>query len=712
MKSIIIIVAAVFLLTDCKNSEKTKYGTWTEYLGGPDRNHYSTLAQIDTGNVKQLTIAWTWDAPDSGQMQMNPVMVNGVVYGVTTALKVFALDAATGKELWIYKDSLASNGTSRGIAYWEEGNDKRIFITVASNLISLNAKDGKLISTFGYNGKVDLHAGLPDEAKDKFITSTTPGTIYKNLIIMPVRVAEDAGAAPGHVKAFDVRTGKLAWTFHTIPQPGEKGYETWPKEAYKNINVGAVNNWAGMAVDIKTGTIFIPLGSAAPDFYGGNRKGSNLYANCLLALNADNGTYKWHFQMIHHDIWDRDPPAPPNLITVTKNGKQIDAVAQVTKQGYTFVLDRNTGKSLFPISEIAQPPSKLSGEEAWPTQPVPSLPKPFARQVSELTENDISPFAANKEELKKIFIAADKRSFAPPDTNNVLLLPGYDGGAEYGGAAADPYKGILYVNASEMAWFLKMETEQKYTEFIKKKSKGMGKNERSMPKLAGEQLYTIHCVACHGKDREGNATSGFPNLNGIAQKLNQQTVLQVISNGKGKMPGVSNISKKEKQQLVDFLFGIEKKEAVSIDLSKIPIDKYIHTGYPKFLDDRGMPAIAPPWGTLTAIDLNTGQHLWQSILGITPGLPNQDTNPSGCENYGGPIVTENGLLFIAATKDGMFRAFNKYTGKILWQTKLPAASFATPAMYSVNGKQFIVMACGGEKLGTAKGNKIVAFALP
>lgn len=706
------IIAVIFLLAGCKNSDNKKYDTWSEYLGGPDRNHYSTLTQIDTVNVKQLAIAWTWDAPDTGQMQMSPVMVKGVVYGVTAALKVFALDATTGKELWIYKDSLASYGTSRGVAYWEEGNDKRIFISVASNLIALNAADGKPILSFGDSGKVDLHSGLPDETKDKFITSTTPGTIYKNLIIMPVRVAEDAGAAPGHIRAFDVRTGKLVWTFHTIPQPGEKGYETWPKEAYKNINVGAVNNWAGTAVDVKTGTIFIPLGSAAPDFYGGNRKGANLYADCLLALNANDGTYKWHFQMIHHDLWDRDPPAPPNLITVTKDGKQIDAVAQVTKQGYTFVLNRNTGQSLFPINEVAVPPSKLPGEEAWATQPVPSLPKPFARQVAGLTENDISPFANNKEELKKVFQAADKRSFAPPDTNTVLLFPGYDGGAEYGGAAADPYKGILYVNANEMAWFLKMETEQKFAESIKKMSKEMGSKAGNASKSVGEQLYTIHCAACHGKNREGNAASGFPNLTRIAQKLNQPTVLQVISNGKGKMPGVSNISKDEKQRLLEFLFGIEKKEAGSIDLSKIPTDKYNHTGYPKFLDDKGRPAITPPWGTLTAIDLNSGQHLWQSTLGITPDLPNQDTNPTGCENYGGPIVTENGLLFIAATKDGMFRAFNKYTGKLIWQTKLPAASFATPAMYSVNGKQYIVIACGGEKLGTAKGNKIVAFALP
>jgi quinoprotein glucose dehydrogenase len=707
-----ILLAAIFLLAGCKSAVKNKYDSWSEYLGGPDRNHYSTLNQVDTSNVQQLKIAWTYESPDSGQMQMNPVMVNGVVYGVTAGLQIFALDAATGQQRWLYKDSLASNGTGRGVAYWEDGNDQRIFVSVASNLIALNAADGKPVLSFGNHGKVDLHTGLPDAAKDKFINSTTPGTIYKNVIIMPVRVAEDAGAAPGYVRAFDVRTGKLVWTFHTIPQPGEKGYDTWPKEAYKNSNVGAVNNWAGMAVDVKTGTIFIPLGSAAPDFYGANRKGANLYANCLLALNADDGSYKWHFQMMHHDLWDRDPPAPPNLITVTKDGKQIDAVAQVTKQGHTFVLDRNTGESLFPIKEVAGLPSKLTGEEAWPTQPVPELPKPFARQVSELTENDISPFAGNKEELKKIFMAADKRPFAPPDTSNVLLLPGYDGGAEYGGAAADPYKGILYVNANEMAWFLRMETEEQAAKKATVAAKGVARNGGSQPKSPGEQLYTVHCATCHGKDREGKAASGYPNLTAIAQKLNLQTALQVISNGKGKMPGVSGVSKEEKQTLVDFLFGVEKKEVVSDKLSKIPADKYQHTGYPKFLDDKGLPAITPPWGTLTAIDLNTGQQLWQSALGITASLPNQDTSPTGCENYGGPIVTENGLLFIAATKDGMFRAFNKYTGKLLWQTKLPAASFATPAMYSVNGKQFIVMACGGEKLGTPKGNKIIAFALP
>lgn len=694
------LIAILIILAGCNAKNTTSYDTWSEYLGGPDRNHFSTLSQIDTNNVAALKVAWTYDAPDSGQMQMSPIIVNGIVYGVTAGLKAFALEAATGKQLWIHKDSASTGGTSRGVAYWEDGNDKRIFYTVGVNLIALNATNGEVITSFGNNGKLNLHTGLPKESEDKYITSNTPATVYKNLLIVPVRVAEDAGAAPGDVRAFDAKTGKLVWTFHTIPHPGEKGYETWPADTYKNVNVGAANNWAGMALDVKTGTIFIPLGSAAPDFYGANRKGTNLFANCMLALNAADGSYKWHYQMVHHDLWDRDPPSPPNLITVTKDGKQIDAVAQVTKQGYTFVWDRNTGEPIYKIDEVAVPSSKLPGEQAWATQPVPSLPKPFARSSASLTENDISPYANNKEELKKILMATDKRSFAPPDTGNVLLLPGYDGGAEYGGAAADPAKGIIYVNANEMAWFLKLEAQP-----------ANGQGDVNKPASAGEQLYSANCGTCHGKERQGNAASGYPDLTTIPQKKTPQYVQQVINNGKGMMPAFPSLSKEDKQNLVAFLFGQDKKEAVSANLSALPTDAYRHAGYQKFLDDKGLPGITPPWGTLSAIDLNSGQFIWQITLGITPGLRNQDIAPTGCESYGGPVVTENGLLFIAGTKDGMFRAFNKYTGALLWQTKLPAPSFGTPAMYSAGGKQYIVLACGGEKLGTIKGNKIVAFAL-
>jgi quinoprotein glucose dehydrogenase len=695
------ILAAVLIVAGCRSSVKNNYDTWSEYLGGPDRNHYSRLSQIDTNNVNQLKIAWSYDAPDSGQMEMSPIIVDGVVYGVSAAQKAFALDAATGKELWLYKDTGSVHGVNRGAAYWEDGDDKRIFYTVGANLLALNAGNGKLIATFGDHGRVNLHTGLPDEAKDKTIRSTTPGTIYKNLIIMPTSVSEDADAAPGYIRAFDTRTGKLVWTFHTIPLPGEKGYKTWPKEAYKNINVGSVNDWTGIALDEKTETIFVPLGSAAPDFYGGNRIGANLFGNCLLALNANDGTYKWHFQMVHHDLWDKDLSAPPNLLTVTKNGKQVDAVAQVTKQGYTFVFDRNTGQSLFPINEVGVPSSLLTGEHAWPTQPIPSLPKPFARSSSQLTDNDISPYTAKRDSLKKILVAADKRLFAPPDTSNVLLLPGYDGGAEYGGAGADPDKGIIYVNANEMPWYLRVEKQQPGDS-----------GKKNVPLSAGAQIYTTYCSTCHGKDRLGNAASGYPNLATLPKRQTQQYAREVIFNGKGKMPGFSNIGIEDRQILVDYLYGKEEEGAIVSTKSSIPKDLYKHTGYKKFLDEKGRAAITPPWGTFTAIDLNTGKHIWQITLGISPGLPNQDISPTGCENYGGPIVTENGLLLIAATLDGMFRAFNKYTGKLLWQTKLPAASYTTPATYSINGKQYIVLACGGEKFDTPIGNKIVAFALP
>ncbi len=553
---------ALILLSGCTSSVKTKSDSWTEYLGGPDRNHFSTLSEIDTTNVQQLKIAWTYLSPDSGQMQMNPIMVNSTVYGVTAGLKAFALDAASGKQLWLFTDSTSSNGVSRGVAYWEDGNDKRIFYAVGENLLALDAGNGTLISTFGDNGKVNLHTGLPESAKNKYITSNTPGTIYKDFIIMPVRVGEDAGAAPGDIRAFNVRTGELIWTFHTIPHPGEMGYETWPEDAYKNTNVGAVNNWAGMAIDNKTGTLFIPLGSAAPDFYGGNRIGANLFANCLLALNANDGSYKWHFQTTHHDLWDRDLPAPPNLLTVTKNGKQIDAVAQITKQGTVFVFNRETGEPLFPVEEVSAPTSTLSGEQSWPTQPVPVLPEPFARSAHELTENDISQYAGNKEELLEILINSDKRLFAPPDTENVLILPGYDGGAEYGGAGADPKNGILYVNSNEMAWYLRMEKTETSNEQYENNH------------TPGQQVYLNYCSVCHGINREGNTASGYADLTKLAQTHTLQNTSEIISNGKGKMPGFPIISKEEKQHLLAYLFGVEKTEAVSENLSSIQKDKY------------------------------------------------------------------------------------------------------------------------------------------
>ncbi len=674
---------------------------WASYLGGNDRNHHVELNQITPENVQNLKIAWTYNAPDSGQMQMNPIIVDGVLYGVTAAVQAFALDAATGKEIWRFGDPLKVwHSTSRGVAYWEEGSDKRILYTVGSNLYALDAKTGKPISSFGTDGKIDIHLGLPEEAKEKFLISNTPGTIFENFIILPTRVSEGQDAAPGDIRAFDVRTGKLGWSFHTIPYPGELGVETWKNEAYKNLGIGGVNCWAGMTLDDKTGILYIPTGSAAPDFWGGNRLGNNLFSDCLLALDAKTGKYIWHYQFLHHDMWDRDLPAPPNLIQVKKDGKTIDAVAQVTKQGYVFVFDRKTGKPLFPIEEIAAPSSTLTGEVASATQPVPTLPKSFARQAAEMTENELSPYAENKEELLKIFRQSDKRLFAPPSKEGVFLLPGYDGGAEWGGAAADPKEGILYVNANEMAWILKMKENENAT--------AAGNN---LP--LGERIYNNNCASCHGKERLGNPQSGYPSLVNIAQKRKKEDVSKLIANGKGMMPGFPQLKGNDQTALLQLLYGEAKKEYTESPTAPIYApSRYKQTGYNKFLDSKGLPGIAPPWGTLSAIDLNTGNYLWHIPFGETPDLKAKGLPQTGCENYGGAVVTTNGLLFIAATKDGKFRALDKKTGKTLWETQLPAAAFATPACYKINGKQYIVIACGGEKLGTPKGNQVVAFSLP
>jgi quinoprotein glucose dehydrogenase len=681
--------------------DKKDYTEWREYLGGPDRNHYSTLDQIKPENVQNLKVAWSYSCPDSGQMQVNPIIVDGVLYGVTSSVQAFALDAATGKEIWRFGDKLKNfASTSRGVAYWSDGKDKRILHTIGPYLYAIDAVTGESIPTFGDNGKVDLHTGLPEIAQKKFIISNTPGTIFEDLIVMPVRLSEGADAAPGDIRAFNVKTGKLAWTFHTIPYPNEPGYNTWPKEAYKNTEVGAANNWAGMAVDRERGIIYVPTGSAGYDFYGGKRAGKNLYANCLLALNARTGKLIWHFQTTHHDIWDRDLPAPPNLIKVKHNGKMIDAVAQVSKQGYVYLFDRVNGKPLFPIQEIPAPKSPLKGEMTWPTQPVPTKPAPFARQAHTLTENDISPYAENRDSLLAQFRSYNRNRFAAPSKEGTVIFPGFDGGAEWGGAAADPNEGILYVNSNEMAWILTMKDTPK-----KDALAGLGK---------GERIYATTCVACHGADRKGNTKSGYPSLVDIEKRRDKAFVTHIISNGKGMMPGYTTLSTAEKQSVVAFLFGEEKKEvsAGNNDGFNNPYLPYVSTGYNKFLDSKGLPAISPPWGTLNAINLNTGEYLWKIPFGEYESLKKKGIPTTGSENYGGPVVTANGLLFIAATKDEKFRAFNKKTGALLWETKLPAAAFATPSTYQINGKQYIVLACGGTKLGTRKGNQYVAFALP
>ncbi len=671
---------------------------WREYLGGPDRAHFSPLQQINVENVKDLKMAWEYHTKDTtGEIQCNPIVVDGVLYATTASVSAFALDAATGEQRWRFADvrEKPTVKASRGVAYWADGDDKRILYTAGPWLYALDAQTGKMITSFGDSGHISLRLGLPEIAQNKFISSNTPGTIYKDLIVMPVSLSEGPDAAPGHVRAFNVRTGKLAWTFRTIPHPGEAGYETWGKENWKNTDVGAANNWAGMAIDRERGIIYVPTGSAGYDFYGGNRPGQNLYANCLLALDAATGKRKWHFQFVHHDVWDRDLPSPPTLVQINRNGKRIDAVAQITKSGFVFVFDRVTGESLFPIEERPVPTNGLPGEKPWPTQPLPTMPAPFSRQT--IGPNDLNPYAKDKDQLKvRLAKMRHKDQFELPSQEGTLIFPGFDGGGEWGGPAYDPETGMLYINSNEMAWEMKMLTTPKADDLA-----GL---------TQGQKVYKINCSGCHGTERQGNPASGYPSLVEVGARRDHAFVNTIVKNGKGMMPGFSYLKDDERRALLAFLFNEEKQEAVDTKTTTFPLP-YRMKGYDKFLTEDGYPAISPPWGQLSALNLNTGEYAWKIVLGEFKELTARGIPPTGTENYGGPVVTAGGVLFIAATKDGMFRAFDKRTGKVLFQTELPAAGFATPSVYEANGKQYVVIACGGTKLGTKKGDSYVAFAL-
>lgn len=669
---------------------------WPEYNGNGARSHYSALNQVTKDNVAQLKVAWTYASGGADtvrnrtQMQCNPIVIDGILYGVSAGTQAFAVNAATGQQIW--KTDIADNGgtTSRGVTYWSDGKGKRIFFGAGKWIYALNATDGSLIQTFGENGRINLKNGIERPGADDYVTPNTPNTIYKNLLITGARVNESETALLGDVRAYDVRTGKLVWTFRTIPAKDEFGSATWPANARQNF--GGANAWAGMAIDRMRGIVYIPTGSAAYDFYGGNRPGNNLFANCLIALDAATGKRLWHYQLVHHDIWDRDPPCPPNLVTVTHKGKRIDAVVQVTKQGYVFVLDRVTGKPLFPVKETAFDFPAIEGEQAAATQPIPTLPVPFTRQT--FNAGDFNAFVADRDSLVDLLSKAKTGSAYIPITSSMTIFyPGTDGGAQWGGAATDP-SGVMYVPAKEIPV---------YTSLIKK----------DIPNKAGvngAQLYQMNCAACHGADKMGNHDGSYPSLAGLEKRLKPAQIEAILQNGRGMMPSFTHISDAERKSIIAYLSNQESKESITID-SKTQVP-YLHTGYNRWYDRNGYPVSQPPWGTLTAIDLNTGQRKWQVPLGEYKELTAKGIPPTGTDNYGGPLVTASGLIFIAASRDEQFRAFDKETGKILWQAALPAAGYASASTYSVNGRQYIVIACGGGKLNTKSGDRYVAFTLP
>lgn len=669
---------------------------WPAYLGGSEMSHYSSLVQINRSNVNKLEVAWKYNTLDSGVFQCNPIIIKGVLYGISAAGKVFALNGATGEEKWQFNpDTIKRFLVNRGVTYWEDGEDKRILFSYDQWLYALDARTGIPLKQFGNNGRVSLKSGLgkPEALEKKYLMSRTPGTIYKDLLIMPTVMMESAGAAPGFIQAFNVRTGKIAWVFHTIPLPGEFGFDTWPADVHDRGIVGGANNWTGMAIDTKRGIVYAPTGSAAPDFFGGSRKGANLFASTLLALDVNTGKRIWHYQFVRHDIWDRDIPSPPNLLTIKRNGKSIDVVAQFTKSGHVFVFDRETGKPVFPIRDVAVPKSPVAEEEAWPTQPLPTMPAPVSRNL--ITESDLNTASPDYDSLLQVFRGTVKGIFQPFSDKPTLVVPGLNGGAEWGGAAADK-NGIVYVNSNEVPWIVTIRSNT-----------GFGEMSR------GQAMYVQNCSPCHGVDRFGNPASGFPALNTIKNKLKKSEVHEIIASGKGKMPGFPQISEDDRKAILNYLFEEESEKDKLASAKNVfgAVEPWDLKGYSKFLDSNGDPGIKPPWGILTAVDLNTGLHKWKVPLGDVKKYRDQGLAPTGTENYGGPIVTASGLIFIAATKDGKFRVFDKDKGKLLWETDLPTAGYATPSTYMINGVQYVVVACGGTRLGAIKGDQVVAFRL-
>ncbi len=664
---------------------------WPVYLGGKERNLWSPLKQIDRDNVSKLKVAWTYDTGHDAEYQANNLIVDGVLYTPTQTREIVALDAATGRELWKWdpEEEGAGKGRARqrGLVFWQndQGGERRLFTGVRGFLFAVDPKTGKTIRSFGKDGSIELGSGL-----------NTPGVIYKDLLML------GGVGGKGALRAFDVRTGEQRWIFNLIPRPGEVGYETWPKDAWKTAT--GLMPWSGQSLDEKRGIVYIATKTAEPDFYGGARHGQNLFANCLVAVNANTGKRLWHFQIVHHDLLDKDLPCPPVLLTVNHNGRKIDAVAQGSKHGRLFCFNRVTGEPLWPIEERPAPASDLRGEQAWPTQPFPTKPVPLMRQrYTEADASDISP-ETYQMTLDRIRASPNFGPFPAPSLNETVMFPGFDGGMEWGGGAADP-DGVYYVNVNEMPWLLQM-VETRHAD--------------GSPLVRGEKDYLVYCGPCHGLDRKGNLEMQFPPLIDIGKRKTREEIELQTRNGAGRMPGYASMPEARRAAILDFVLGentlsASRNEPGTPASRKVGDDgtpSYAFGGFRRWLDKEGYPAIKPPWGTLNAVDLNTGEIKWKVVLGEYPELTARGIPPTGTENYGGPVVTAGGLIFIGATADETFRAFDKETGKLLWKAKLPFGGNATPSTYMIKGRQYVVISAGGGKSGRPRGGSLVAFALP
>jgi quinoprotein glucose dehydrogenase len=699
---------------------------WPDYGGGPDNSKYVALDQITKSNVSRLQVDWSYPTQDNTAYVFNPIVVDDVMYVLARNNSLVALDAASGKELWIHANLRGI--ASRGVNYWEskDRKERRLMIQINHHIQAIDARTGKSILTFGRNGLVDLREGLDrDPATIARVKSDTPGRIFENLLLVGSSTGEAFLSTPGHLRAYDVITGKLVWTFRTIPQPGEFGYETWPKDAWRYV--GGANTWGEITLDEKRGIAFFPTGSPTYDMYGADRIGSNLFGNCLIAIDAKTGKRLWHYQMVHHDLWDYDPTSAPQLITVRQNGRTIDAVAQATKHGFLFAFNRVTGEPLWPVEERPVPKSDVPGEQAWPTQPYPTKPPPFARQS--MTVEDLNPyFLTNEERIQwasRLSKARNEGLFTPPAwQRDTIQIPGARGGSNFGTTAADPAKGLMYVLTQDWPSIVNIEG----TELAAQPGRG-----NANPAGQGQSVYQQRCESCHAADRTGSPT--VPSLVGIADRMRFEDFRVVVSAGKGEMPAFPAIDLAAMNALYAFLGGGGRGRGAGPGAPDLPVggivvaaggapgglepppvseqilqaryggnNRFVGPPYPEGVEapkarlysgyGLNWPyIIGPPWSSIVAYDLNTGTIKWRKPLGEDPEamkLGGKDTGMLQGGERRGIVVTSTGLLFVNA-RDGKLRAYDADNGNILWTFALPAGTQGIPSMYQVKGRQYLTV---------------------
>jgi quinoprotein glucose dehydrogenase len=701
------LLAGLAVVRAASPPQKRPYGGWSDYGGTADSMQYSSLKEINTRNVSKLEPVWSYPAPGpAGRFAFNPLIVDGVMYLNGKGQSVVALDAATGKQLWSHPTE--GTPTNRGFNYWEtkDRSDRRIIFSVNSYLQEVNARTGVTINTFGNDGKVNLREGVGRDPKSIVeIQSGTPGRIFENSIILGSAPGEMFGSPPGDLRAYDVLSGKLLWTFHTIPHPGEFGYETWPPDAWKYV--GGANTWGEISIDEKRGIAYFPLGAPTYDFYGGDRLGANLFGDSLLALDARTGKRLWHFQMIHHDLWDYDPTTAPKLLTVRHNGKMVDVVAQPTKFGFVYVFDRVSGEPLWPIEERPVPQTDVPGEKSWPTQPFPTKPPAFARQ--KFTVDDLNPYmdAADLARYRDILLnARNEGLFTPPSLKRPsIVAPGDGGGANWGSTAVDPETGTLFIKAANAPDL----------QILGARAPQRGSMGGTLEQQ-GAFLYGQRCEICHGVERSGV---------GVPKKIGAERFKTIVTKGQAQMPSFGDLTGQNLDALAAYIDNPDAgamAEAAPESSSQRPAMPPPPPGQVRFFGRynnlmfaaNGLPVLSPPWTTLTAIDLNEGTIKWQIPLGTAPELAAKGIPDTGAPRAtaGGPVVTAGGLIFIGSGPERTLRAYDKANGKLLWEKQLDGSPKGIPAVYETRGRQYVAFLTVSAPQGGPESQAYHVFALP